>query len=296
MTKAKTKPVASLRLPSPDEWDELSDWIERTPELAPSSRPAIETAVRKAIALFEKIMRENNEMPDRKSTLSKAKRIQGLLTKLEHELHGQSSQHQLRAIKADEQLADLLSFSAVQEVFETSDLARPIERNEFSAFVSKSEFVREVPSLARFDRHFVKYRKEAIADDTGRMMLHAVRRLRLPIDEWLFAARQHKGSRPHNTARRALLFELIMGYEAIFETRITPDCKRHLISLATHLFPRCGLDDEGLEESVSRALDDFMPIWAVLSLAPETSSVGSVRGGPDHDLVEPAPAQPSRKK
>lgn len=261
MPKSAKEAEQRIAYPSAEGWQEFADWARREPEIKDCDAEAIGRAVQDAMSLCTEIQAERAAEPVRSDAVKKAKAIESLLTKLEHLLHGRESLKSLRSIKADEQFAHLLSFAAISEAVTSDALEDPLDPSALSALRAQSEFRRETFSLASLDRHFGAAKKAAIGSATGEVMLHAVRKLREPIRDWLFVAAQHKGGRSRSTARQCLLSCLMRDYEAIFGKRLDWTTERHLVVLTTALFPLCSLSTEGLEDAVYRAVREIF-LWA----------------------------------
>jgi len=270
-------PTGKLKSPTNDDWSFAIRMLKSEDGMADIDFDALQRAVAEAVALVDEIEKEKASRPTHTLTKRKLEKVQRLLEALEHELKIKDTQQALKEINAERHLAQLLSASAVEQI----------------SGIKPSRVNYNHPQELGPEHH-----KMVLEEIPGGAMLFAIQQIKEPVDDWVFRNAKNKGGRPLKTARQALLFCLMKNYETIMSEPLQPESKRHMTSLATHIFPACKVSTRGLEEVCERAFDEFASWAAWHNFPPPTLILGpiDIEAIPDDPEAPLVPSKPKSKK
>ena len=269
--------AAQAMSPTADSWSFAVDLLKTDKSIADINFDALQSAVAEAIALVDQIEDEKASRPKYALVKDKMQTLERLLASVEFELKSIDTQQALKETNAAQQMAQLLSSSAVEQIFGATP-------NSFTS-----------PDARQLGP---EQRRAALEAIPAAAMLFAIRQIKEPVDDWLYRNAQNKGGRPVKTARQAILFCLVKNYAAIMNQPLQPESKQHLKLLATHVFGACSVDTAGLEDACGRAFDEFASWAAWLDFPAPTFMIGPVDidAIPDDPEAPLVPAKPRPKK
>jgi hypothetical protein len=152
-----------------------------------------------------------------------------------------------------EQIGLLMSFTAMEAALKREIRSRDAESYIKSVAGDHPDF-----RIAQIEERF-EYQRQAIGLNHGPELLrYAIERINQPIKTWFELDRLNRGGRPRkNPARDLLLLRLAEAGRAIIGRRPTATAGGRFVRLCAAVVVRCGLDDQGIERAVEKALKEL---------------------------------------
>ncbi len=96
-----------------------------------------------------------------------------------------------------------------------------------------------------------------VNERTHEAMSYALEKMRRPIADWLAQAALDKGGNRPKSDRQVLILLLARDASQIIGTKPSTTKNGYFHQLCSWIFPRCGINDDGLEDAITRCLEKY---------------------------------------
>lgn len=270
-----------IRYPTTMEWDEISASLC----LEPQRFSALQRTVAEAV---EGCANLDSAISNRKTKAAIGK-IDRQLDKLLETLSDPDTGKAIGAVENHGSLGFLLSASAASLVpgyREPELLHAAIKR-----LLPGDDRSSTLPTPSELDQLSLTDRQRALAPLTLEALQFVLKQIRRPFNYWLLCTSNEKGGQPPKFDRNVLILLLARDAPQIIGVKASWSDGGPFHNLCSHLFPYCGIDTDGLEDSVKRCLKKYYKSLIWNRLPRHAGQVGVLRPE-DIDRIADNPEPP----